>query len=280
MHNLPRSRRTFLKTAASFGAVAAGWSLNDLAAIVAPKGVFRVVQLCDTQLGFGGYEHDVRSFSRAVKQINALKPDFTVICGDLVNRADEKSFADFNRIKTGLDAPCYCVPGNHDVGNTPTERSLQFYRETVGLDHFTVQHKGFSFLFVNTQLWKVAVKGESDKHDAWFRAALKEAARKRLPSVIVGHYPLFLKKPDEKEEYYNLPLAKRTELLQLFADNGVVAVLGGHTHRLIRNEYRGIQLLNGETTSRNFDKRPLGFRAWKPGKSGGIPVEFIPLSLP
>jgi len=31
---------------------------------------FRFVQMCDTQLGMGGYEHDVKMFEQAVKQIN------------------------------------------------------------------------------------------------------------------------------------------------------------------------------------------------------------------
>ncbi len=46
---------------------------------------FTFVQLCDPQLGFGGYEHDVNSFKVAVQKINELKPDFVVICGDMVN---------------------------------------------------------------------------------------------------------------------------------------------------------------------------------------------------
>ncbi len=81
-------------------------------------------------------------------------------------------------------------------------------------------------------------------------------------TFVVGHIPLFLKKPDEAEEYMNLPLAKRKELLSLFEKRGVVAVLGGHTHRLLINEHERIQFVNGETTSKNFDKRPFGFRVW------------------
>ena len=48
---------------------------------------FSFVQLCDTQLGMGGYEHDILSFEQAVKQINEINPDFAVVCGDLVNNA-------------------------------------------------------------------------------------------------------------------------------------------------------------------------------------------------
>ena len=71
-----------------------------------PEGrTFTFVQISDTQLGMGGYEHDVNSFKQAVKQVNSLKPDFVLICGDLVGNADEKSFADFNNIKAGFIVP-------------------------------------------------------------------------------------------------------------------------------------------------------------------------------
>ena len=35
---------------------------------------FSFVQMCDTQLGMGGYEHDVKTFTLAVDQINKMKP--------------------------------------------------------------------------------------------------------------------------------------------------------------------------------------------------------------
>ena len=44
---------------------------------------FTFVQLCDPQLGMGGYEHDVETFTKVVERINELKPDFVAICGDL-----------------------------------------------------------------------------------------------------------------------------------------------------------------------------------------------------
>ena len=55
-----------------------------------------------------------------------------MICGDLVQKANDQSFADFNRIKTGFKIPCYCAAGNHDVKNVPTAESLKRYREKVG----------------------------------------------------------------------------------------------------------------------------------------------------
>lgn len=238
---------------------------------------FTFVQICDTQLGFGGYEHDKNSFKQAVAQINVLKPDFVVICGDLVGHPKDKSFSDFKRIRDGLTMPCYCAAGNHDVGRKPTSASLKRYRKVIGKDYYSFEHKGYTFVVTNTQLWKAPLKDESEKHNAWVRQTLKEARRKRSPVFVVAHYPLYTKRPDEEDNYYNLPLDTRKELLTLYEECGVVAVLAGHTHRTIINSYKGIQLVNGEATSKNFDKRPLGFRLWKVASPTAAKHEFVPL---
>ena len=95
---------------------------------------FTFIQMCDTQLGMGGYDHDVKTFELAVAQINKMAPDFVLICGDLVGKANDKSFADFNRIKSGFKIPCHCAAGNHDVANKPTPESLEKTAECSYVD--------------------------------------------------------------------------------------------------------------------------------------------------
>lgn len=240
---------------------------------------FKFAQICDTQLGMGGYEHDMQTFNQAVKQINALQPDFVVICGDLVGRPHKHTFDDFVEIKANFVIPCHCVPGNHDVGNVPTVETLAYYRKEVGKDYYSFRHKGYAFVCVNSQLWKAPLAGESNKHDAWLKQTLQDASDDGLPIFIVAHYPLFTAEPDEKENYYNLPLDKRQELLNLFETTGVVAVLTGHAHKVIVNNYKGIQLVTGQATSRTHGT-PLGFRLWhinqqRPFRHQSIPLEGI-----
>jgi serine/threonine-protein phosphatase CPPED1 len=237
---------------------------------------FTFVQMCDTQLGMGGYEHDKATFKQAVRQINNLDPDFVVICGDLVHWANDSSFNDFNNIKAGFNMPCHCAPGNHDVENTPSDTSLVKYRKAIGEDYFSFKNKGHAFIVCNTQLWKVPTENESDKHDLWFKETLAETGGNKNPTFIVGHYPLFVKEPNEKENYYSLSLEKRAEILVLLEQNNVAAWLAGHTHKRIVNSYNGIQLVNGETTSKNFDKRPMGFRLWNVSKDS-IGHQFVAL---
>jgi len=92
---------------------------------------FTFVQMCDPQLGMGGYEHDVRTFRQAVEKINEIAPDFVIICGDLVHHASDSSFGEFNNISERLSVPSYCAPGNHDVGNNPSDSSLAAFRNLI-----------------------------------------------------------------------------------------------------------------------------------------------------
>jgi 3',5'-cyclic AMP phosphodiesterase CpdA len=239
---------------------------------------FTFVQLCDTQLGMGGYEHDVLSFELAVKQINELNPDFAVICGDLVNHGSDSSFSDFKRIMGGFTIPCYLAAGNHDVGNVPDKASLAYYRKMIGKDYYTFNNKGASFVVVNTQLWKVDVELESEQHDNWFQHVMDSLGRSDGNLFVLGHYPLFIKSPNETEAYFNIPWGKRVEILSMLKQHNAKAYLSGHKHELLVNNYEGIQLVSGESTSRNFDKRPLGFRLWDVAEDT-ISHRFVPLEL-
>ena len=238
---------------------------------------FTFVQVCDPQLGFGGYDHDKETFRQAVRRINALKPDFVVICGDLVNSFSDQSAADFLEINRGFTMPSYCVLGNHDAGEPPTAATLSRYCAALGKDYYSVEHKGYTFVFANTEFWKTQVEVESAAHDAWFQQTLRSAHEKNRPIFVVQHYSLYLKTPDEADGYWTLPLAKRPELLKLYTDCGVVAVLCGHLHETLLNTYQGIALVTGGAVGKNLDNSPIGFRLWHVDSPTSIRNEFVPL---
>jgi serine/threonine-protein phosphatase CPPED1 len=240
---------------------------------------FTFVQMTDTQLGYGGYLHDVNSFKKAVELANNLKPDFVVFCGDFVDDFNDISIADFNAIRSCLTAPSYVSPGNHEMLFQPNPLRMAQYRKIFGKDYFSFKHKGYTIVIVNSQLWKSPLKGETEKMDDWFKKTLKEAKAEKSPIFVVQHIPLFLQNVNEDEEVnYNLPVKKRKELLALMSDCGVVAVLGGHTHQTLINKYKGIQLVNASAISKNDDGSPTGFRLWKVESPTSLKSEFIPLA--
>jgi predicted phosphodiesterase len=86
-----------------------------------------------------------------------------------------------------------------------------------------------------------------------------------------------VKQPGETNGYFNLPTEKRQELLELFEKCGVAVHLAGHTHRTITNDFHGIQMVASQTTSRNFDQQPFGFRVWYVGCTRPFEQRFVPL---
>ncbi len=247
----------------------------------APPTPCSFVQLCDTQLGMGGYESDKERFRLAVKAINAMDVDWVVICGDLVNNGgDDAAVADFRTIVEGFTMPCYLAPGNHDVLNEPTAASLARYRELQGKDYFAVSQSGFKLMILNTQLWKSPLEGESERHNAWYLSELAEAKASDTPVLLVSHYPPFIATVDEEEIYYNLPQETRTRVLQAAKENGVRAWLAGHAHKNILTEYEDIPIVISATTSKNFDGAPYGFRVWTLNESGELTHRYEALDLP
>lgn len=229
----------------------------------------------------GGYAADQARFEIAVEAINALKADWVVICGDLVNDGnDDQAVADFQAIARGFEMPCHLAPGNHDVGNEPTPESLKRYRDQYGPDYFTVREGGVKLMIVNTQLWKAPVAGESEAHDRWFREELAESRASGAPTLLVSHYPPFTDNPGEDENYYNLPLATRAEVLELAKGAGVKAWLAGHVHKNLEREFAGIPVIASATTSKNFDGAPYGFRVWTLDGDGALSHRYVPLEIP
>jgi len=225
--------------------------------------VLRIVQLCDPQLGFGlnGYDDDIARMKKAILQINELAPDLVVIAGDFVNDVnDDEAIFTFRELIAQIQTPVLLTPGNHDLPDPVTVEGLQRYHSRYGDDFKVISCKGRSIIAANSQMWREAPPEVSLQHDRLLREALQNAQKKGQPVVMVTHVPPFVEDIDEDDEYYNLPKAMREDILRLCDENGVFLWLAGHTHRTLQRRYNQITILNGETTSRNFDDHLLGFR--------------------
>lgn len=248
--------------------------------------VLSFVQVCDPQLGMGGYEHDVATFSQAIEQINLLDVDFVCICGDMVDRPDPKSYRDFKGLRKSLVPETYCVPGNHDVLFEAYDRekdqshaqSLQNYRDAFGADYFSFSSKKNTFICVNSQLWTSELQTERESQDRWLREELELAKDKGESIWLITHHPLYLESPEEEDGYFNVPKDLRQKYLSLCIQYGVSGVLSGHTHRPIVNRYREMELVAGEPTSVAF-RGELGFRLWRIFSDRSYVHQFVPLDL-
>ncbi len=211
------------------------------AASASDPNAFFFVQLSDPQFGMftadKDFAQETANFSFAIANINRWKPAFVVITGDLVNKAgDTAQMAEYARLRGTIakDIPVYEMAGNHDVENTPTPETVAAYRAAHGPDHYVFSYRDLRGVVLDSTLIHTPDKVPDDYEvqRRWLDAELRVAKASGVKHLIVfQHHPWFLEKADEPDQYFNIPLARRTPLLQLFHESGVSILVSGHYHR-------------------------------------------------
>jgi serine/threonine-protein phosphatase CPPED1 len=198
--------------------------------------------LADPQMGM--FEKDVSwlqesaNLDLAIATANRLHPAFLIICGDLVNKhGDPGEIAAFRASIGRLhpDIPLHLAAGNHDVGNDPTQQTLQEYRSRFGADFYSFQINGLFGIVLNSSLMgTIGNEKEDSEQLAWLDQQLNEAQAKGFgPNniAVFQHIPFFLASADEKDQYFNIPLASRRRYLEVLHRHGIEHVFAGHYHR-------------------------------------------------
>ena len=199
-----------------------------------------IIQMSDPQFGMytkdKDFAQETANFEFAIATANRLKPDFVVITGDLINKADDAAqAAEYKQIASKLNPKIklFSVPGNHDVGNEPTTKSLAQYRERFGPDYYSFREGDVAGVVLNSNLEKGAeqVPAEAAKMEAWFRNELERVKLTGVKHIILfQHIPLFLKEANEEDSYFNIPKVVRERYLRLLHEYGVEQVFAGHYH--------------------------------------------------
>lgn len=232
------------------------------------SGPFYFIQAADPQLGLmkawrigdcdsGGDEwtEEVQLTKQAVQAINKLqpRPRFLVLCGDLVHAMPgcpfrEEQVKDLKEALRGSDPdiPLVFVSGNHDLGNTPTPESIEQFCRDWGDDYFSFWVGGVLCMVLNSQFFfdSSGCPELMEAHEVWLESQLQRATQTPSRHVLVfQHIPLFLNKPDEEDDYFNLQKGIRERLIQRFKQAGVKAVFSGHYHRNAGGCYDGLDMV-------------------------------------
>ena len=217
-----------------------GVSLLLLAASPAAEPFF-FIQMSDPQMGMftdnKDFTQETANFEFAVANINRLHPAFVVITGDLVNKGgDAAQIAEFQRIVHKIDSaiPVYNVVGNHDIGNVPTPATVTGFTNQFGPDHYSFRRGDFVGIVINSIVIHSPQEttNEFAAQEQWLKAELQQAHHEGAKHIVVfQHHPWFLKTPDEPDQYFNIPLARRSPYLALFHEFGVKYLFSGHYHR-------------------------------------------------
>ncbi|MBR0531882.1 MAG: metallophosphoesterase [Bacteroidales bacterium] len=240
---------------------------------------FTFVHCTDTQIGFGdkseGFVHSDSLLTAAVDAINSLKPEFTVVTGDLVNDVDDPLQDElFRKGIARLDIPYYLLPGNHDYRNDWTEKIKNDYVALRGYDRFSFTKNGCAFIGIDSNRIKAKASEAENEQWAWLEGELKKAKKAKYTFLFL-HCPIFKKDIDEPEDYENFPMESRRKYIDLLKEYGVDAVLAGHTHKDYDTVFEGIRLVAANPVCNGIGHGQPGFNTVSLTKDG-FEIEFHP----
>jgi len=270
------NRRDFIKVA-GIGAAGVGLPLQANAANLCcglAKKDFCYFVMADPQLFWGSKE----SWEKAIGFANKLRPDFVVVCGDMVNQwNDEKAIDAYLEVAGRLreDITLYHVCGNHDYSISEPQ-SLAEYQLNYGQPWYSFEHKNNFFVMFESTMIKY---GDENWHlykwqMRWLENTLKNSQEKGYDNITVyTHYPLALRKADEEDEYFNLPKERRMKLLEMFHRYNVKAVFSGHFHHNTYAKDGDLELITTNSSGialpqMGNEPQPIGFRVVKMSAKG------------
>lgn len=189
----------------------------------------------------------------AVAMLQAANPEFTIHLGDVIHPlphmpAAAAAAAEAQEILQPLQPNLHFVPGNHDIGDKPSDlmpagpvdaQAVDHYEAAIGPQHYAFRHREVHVVCINSSLVNSGSQWEQQQRQ-WLEAELRgsDAAIK----LLFSHYPPFILDADEPDHYDNYAEPGRGWLLALAKETGVTAIFSGHVHHFFYNRWHGIPL--------------------------------------
>jgi predicted phosphodiesterase len=210
------------------------------------------VQLTDVQIGM--CEGAADRWQTAVNKVNVVNPAFAIDTGDHVqNWSDLASRDTYLSIAANIkpSIPLYHIPGNHDVGDTPTaDRYTQFlavFPNGGSVPWYSFSYGNTLFICLESMVLKTP-SGYPDANTAQMSWLTSELQRTGFTHKIVFmHISPCLVSVSEPDQTFNMPGPIRAELLSLFHQYGVDAVFSGHYHVPAYVNDNGLEIVTTES---------------------------------
>jgi 3',5'-cyclic AMP phosphodiesterase CpdA len=215
---------------------------------------FRLIQISDTHLA-RRLPTLTQNFHRVSEYIDARRPDLVVNSGDLAfdgpTSRDDLEFA--RELHAALPVACRYLPGNHDIGDNPTElgpappqlateQQRQNFLSVFGEDRWRFDAAGWRFIGLNSLVMNTGLGSEAEQYD-WLASQLSSADGK--PVALFLHKPLYLNSPEDPELAASairyIPMPARSRLVELLRAADLRLVASGHVHQRRDFTYRHIR---------------------------------------
>ena len=215
---------------------------------------FRLIQISDTHLA-RRLPTLTQNFHRVSEYIDARRPDLVVNSGDLAfdgpTNRDDLEFA--RELHAALPVACRYLPGNHDIGDNPTElgpappqpateQERQNFLSIFGEDRWRFDAAGWRFIGLNSLVMNTGLASEIEQYD-WLASQLSSADGK--PVALFLHKPLYLNSPEDPELAASairyIPMPARSRLVEMLRAADLRLVASGHVHQRRDFTYRHIR---------------------------------------
>jgi 3',5'-cyclic AMP phosphodiesterase CpdA len=217
----------------------------------------RVIVVSDSHLSDRTPEASAH-WDAVVDHVAAAEADLVVHAGDISADGSDRP-GDLAYARSRLDrlgAPLVVVPGNHDVGDTPSpgpghgapvdgERVARF-RAVFGSDRFSVGLGRWQLVGIDAQLLGAGGEEEAEQW-AWLEHELA-ALDRATPLALVSHRPLVPAPGDSDRPVRYVRPAARDRLLALLGAVDTRLVVSGHVHQALRHRRAGLEQVWAPTT--------------------------------
>jgi 3',5'-cyclic AMP phosphodiesterase CpdA len=205
---------------------------------------FRLTQISDPHLA-RRLPTLTENFYRVSEYIDVTRPDIVVNSGDVSfdgpTSRDDLEFA--KSLHDALPVECRTIPGNHDVGDNPTqvgpapthpvtEASLNAYSSIFGEDRWRFEAAGWCFIGLNSLVMNTGLAREAEQFE-WLASQLSAVGGK--PLALFLHKPLYLNAPDDPElaatSIRYIPQPARAHLIEMLRAVDLRLIASGHLHQ-------------------------------------------------
>jgi 3',5'-cyclic AMP phosphodiesterase CpdA len=215
---------------------------------------FRLIQISDSHLA-RRLPTLTENFHRVSEYIDARRPDLIVNSGDLAfdgpTNRDDLEFA--RELHAALPVACRYLPGNHDIGDNPTElgpapsqlateQERQTFLSIFGEDRWRFDAAGWCFIGLNSLVMNTGLASEAEQYD-WLASQLASSNGK--PVALFLHKPLYLNSPEDPElaatSIRYVPMPPRSRVVEMLRTVDLRLVASGHVHQRRDFTYRHIR---------------------------------------
>lgn len=216
----------------------------------------RFAHICDLHLTD---EASGELLRKAIPLVNAEKPDFVVLGGDLADGGEVGSFEVLRAALGGLQMPWYAIPGNHDMAGGRAR-----FEAEVGPVNFAFEAKGYRVLGLDSNGATEKTFGGKFEQPAleWLRGQLA-ALMPQQPVILFTHHGIRSEAPWKGLSNLLWDVENYEPVHEMLQGVNLVAALAGHAHTNADQQWNGVRMLWTASLSSNrsnYGNEPAGFR--------------------